>query len=109
VRSKERAIAARSEDHVTARPVARSAPIAGGNQTFGAQQPAAAAPPPAAESQRRSSFAAAGDVSADPQRWAEWIAILRSQGQHDLADAQLKLLRERYPDFTVPASALRAP
>jgi hypothetical protein len=107
--SKEQAIAARNEDHVTARPVARSAPIAGSSQNFGPQQPAAAAPPPAAEPQRRSSFAAAGDVSADPQRWAEWIAMLRSQGQHDLADAQLKLLRERYPDFTVPASALRAP
>jgi len=42
-----------------------------------------------------------------PQRWVERIVALRRAGQQDEADRELALLRKRFPQFVVPAEALR--
>jgi hypothetical protein len=81
-----------SEDRVTARPVQRTPPTA--------DAPAAGRlgllpPQPSAE------------TMADPASWLERIIRLRAEGRHDLADAELKSLRARYPDFAIPPAAIR--
>lgn len=43
---------------------------------------------------------------SNPDNWARRIAELRRAGRIAEAEAELKRLRERYPDFKVPADAL---
>lgn len=78
-------------DRVTARPVQRTAPVA--------DVPGLAA--------RFESTLVPSDVAADPKRWVERIVRLRSEGRHELADAELKLFRTRYPEETIPPTAIR--
>jgi len=43
---------------------------------------------------------------SNPDNWARRIAELRRAGRIAEADVELKRLRERYPDFKLPADAL---
>lgn len=47
------------------------------------------------------------DYEASPDAWLDYIVRLRRDGRHDEADAELKRLRERFPDVRVPPAALR--
>ena len=47
------------------------------------------------------------DYEATPDAWIDHIVRLRRDGRQDEADAELKRLRERYPDYRVPPMALR--
>lgn len=84
-----------AQERVVARPVRRSAPI-DSDAAPAASNVLAASEPDAA-------------TMADPQRWVERIAALRVLGRQDIADAELRALRSRYPDFSVPATVLRTP
>jgi hypothetical protein len=66
-----------AEDHVIARPVQRTAPMAD------------------------------AALEDDPARWMARIVELRAAGKDAEADEALKRLRERYPDYVVPEAALR--
>ncbi len=44
-----------------------------------------------------------------PQQWIDRIVAMRRAGRQDEADRELALLRKRYPEFLVPAAALRPP
>jgi len=44
-----------------------------------------------------------------PQHWVDRIVALRRAGRQDEADRELALLRKRFPQFAVPAAALRPP
>jgi len=44
-----------------------------------------------------------------PQQWVDRIVAMRRAGRQDEADRELALLRKRYPEFVVPAAALRPP
>ena len=44
-----------------------------------------------------------------PQQWVDRIVAMRRAGRQDDADRELALLRKRYPQFAVPAAALRPP
>jgi hypothetical protein len=44
-----------------------------------------------------------------PQQWVDRIVAMRRAGRQDEADRELVLLRKRYPEFVVPAAALRPP
>lgn len=44
-----------------------------------------------------------------PQQWVDRIVAMRRAGRQDEADRELALLRKRYPEFAVPAAALRPP
>jgi hypothetical protein len=46
------------------------------------------------------------DYERSPDAWLDHIAQLRRDGRHEEADAELKRLRERYPDVRVPPAAL---
>lgn len=81
-------------DRVIGRPVQRTAPIAeapGAPGLVARVEPAEVSP----------------NVAADPKRWLERIVRLRAEGRHDLADAELKALRARYPDVAIPQAARR--
>ena len=43
----------------------------------------------------------------DPQTWLAQIRELRRQGQWQQAEAQLRLLRQRYPDYPIPDAIQR--
>jgi hypothetical protein len=76
-RAKAGAADAPAEDHVIARPVQRTAPMAD------------------------------GALEDDPARWMARIVELRAAGKDAEADEALKRLRARYPDYVVPEAALR--
>ncbi len=73
-----------------------------------------AAPAPARDAQatdvEQQSAAGAESAAAtaeDPERWLARIIELRRAGRDDEADAELKKLRERYSQLTIPEAALR--
>jgi hypothetical protein len=55
----------------------------------------------------RTAAIAGDSVEGDPVRWAERLIALREAGRDDDADRELARLRERYPDFKLPPNALR--
>ncbi len=76
---------------------------------------AAAAPAPARDAQAaraQTEAGAAATASAahadNPERWLAAILELRRAGRDAEADAELKKLRERYPEFRIPPDALSA-
>ena len=83
--------AAPPPERVIGRPVQRTAPIAEAQGLAARIEPAEVSPA----------------VVADPARWLDRIMRLRAEGRHDLADAELKSLRARYPDVVIPRQALR--
>jgi len=60
----------------------------------------------AAQSRARISGGVRALDESNPDNWARRIAELRRAGRTADADAELKRLRERYPDFKLPADAL---
>jgi hypothetical protein len=67
-----------------------------GQMTLQVQAPVSAAPRAHAEPET-------------PQHWVDRIVALRHAGRQDEADRELALLRKRFPQFAVPAAALRPP
>jgi hypothetical protein len=79
-------------------------------QAFGERAAArrdAPAPVVGAMRQEAPKESVAKDYEASADAWFEVIIRMRRDGRHDEADAELKRLRERYPDVRVPPAALR--
>lgn len=68
--------------------------------------PASVVEPRPAASAESAGVTATGKAE-DPARWLARIIELRQAGREDEADAELKKLRERYPQLTIPEAALR--
>jgi hypothetical protein len=43
------------------------------------------------------------------KEWVDRIVAMRRAGRQDEADRELAALRKQYPNFVVPATALRPP
>lgn len=83
-----------------AAPVAQSAVIAAAPAMRAAAPRAEAAPESRASAK---TAAVATEYESDPAKWMNYINALRTRGRTREADVELMRLRERYPQYVVPA------
>jgi hypothetical protein len=107
----------RSEQAAAAAADTATAPSAAGLGAAHGEAPQVAGAPPAAPRAALERRAAAVSDAAEsalvtgkaqtPEHWLARIIELRRAARDDEADAELKKLRQRYPQFVIPEGALR--